>query len=329
MRRRAFIKGIAALGVAWPPAARAQQSSMPVIGFLRAGTPEAGADMLAAFRKGLSETGFVEGRNIAIEFRWRGPRDQYSELAADLIRRKVDVIASPGSSFGALAAKQLTTTIPIVFSTSGDPVKLGLVTMLNQPGGNVTGYTDMGSEIAPKQVGLLHELLPRATRFGVLMTPGYPYFDRVTADAKSAATLFGGQVDIPLIGRERTDRDIDAAFVELVQKPIDAFLVPDDSVLFGRRPQIITLAARHSVPAIYFSRDWVAAGGLMSYGPPPIEQGRQAGIYTGRILKGEKPSDLPVSRATRFEFIINLATARAIGAEVPPKLLSIADEVIE
>jgi putative ABC transport system substrate-binding protein len=201
--------------------------------------------------------------------------------------------------------------------------------MLNQPGGNVTGYTDMGSEIAPKQVGLLHDLLPRATRFGVLMTPGYPYFDRVTADAKSAATLFGGQVDTPLIRRERTDRDIDAAFVELVQKRIDAILVPDDTWLFDRRSQILTLTARHSVPAIYFSRDWVAAGGLMSYGPPPIEQGRQAGIYTGRILKGEKPSDLPVTRATRFEFIINLATARAIGVEVPPALLSIADEVIE
>jgi putative ABC transport system substrate-binding protein len=184
----------------------------------------------------------------------------------------------------------------------------------------------MSSEIVPKEFGLLHELLPRATRFGVLMRPNYVWFDRVTTDAKSAAVAFGGQVDILLAGIEP---DIDAAFTELVQKRLDAFLVPDDAALFGRQAQILTLAARHAVPAIYFSRDWAAAGGLMSYGPPAIEQGRQAGIYTGRTLKGEKPSDLPVGRATRFEFIINLATARAIGVEVPPTLLSIADEVIE
>jgi putative tryptophan/tyrosine transport system substrate-binding protein len=329
MRRRDFIKAIAVVATTWPLAARAQQAAVPVVGFLRSGTPEGSASMLAAFRKGLSETGFVEGRNLAIEFRWRGPSDQLSELVADLIRRKVNVIATPGNSAGALAAKALTTTIPIIFSTSGDPVKLGLVTSLNRPGGNVTGYTDLSSEIVTKQLGLLHELLPHATRFGVLMTRGYPYVDRVTADAKLATTLFGGQVDIPIIERERTDHDIDAAFRELVQKRIDAILMPDDSWLFDRRSQILTLTARHSVPAIYFSRDWAAAGGLMSYGPPPTDQGRQAGIYTGRILKGEKPSDLPVGRATRFEFIINLATARVIGVDVPPALLSIADEVIE
>jgi putative ABC transport system substrate-binding protein len=275
----------------------------------------------------LSEIGFVEARNLAIEFRWGvDSPDRRSEAAADLVGRKVDVIAAPGFSRGALAAKALTTTIPIVFSTSGDPVKLGLVATLNRPGGNVTGYTDMSSEIVPKEFGLLHELLPRATRFGVLMRPNYVWFDRVTTDAKSAAVAFGAQVDILLAGIEP---DIDAAFTELVQKRLDAFLVPDDAALFGRQAQILTLAARHAVPAIYFSRDWAAAGGLMSYGPPAIEQGRQAGIYTGRILKGEKPSDLPVGRATRFEFIINLATARAIGVEVPPTLLSIADEVIE
>jgi len=326
MRRREFMTLLAGAAAAWPRAARAQQTAMPVVGFLRTGPPQAGAGMLAAFRKGLSETGFVEARNLAIEFRWVDSPDRLSEGAADLVRRKVDVIATPGSSLGALAAKALTTTIPIVFSTSGDPVKLGLVGTLNQPGGNVTGYTDMSSEIVPKELGLLHELLPRATRFGVLFTPSYPWLDRVTTDAKSAAAAFGGQVDILLTGPER---DIDAAFTELVQKRLDAFLVPDDARLFGRRAQILTLAARHAVPAIYFSRDWVAAGGLMSYGPPAIEQGRQAGIYTGRILKGEKPSELPVARATRFEFIINLATARAIGVEVPPTLLSIADEVIE
>ena len=325
IRRRKFLATLGGAAVAWPRAARAQQPAMPVVGFLRPGPPEASAGMLAAFRKGLSETGFVEGRNLAIEFTWYS-RDRRSEVAADLVRRKVDVIAAPGNSLGALAVKALTTTIPIVFSTSGDPVKLGLVATLNQPGGNVTGYTDMSSEIVPKELGLLHELLPRATRFGVLMTPAYPYFDRVTTDAKSAAVAFGGQVDILVIDPKR---DIDAGFTELVQKRLDAFYVPDDAGLFDRRAQILTLAARHAVPAIYFSRDWVAAGGLMSYGPPAIEQGRQVGIYTGRILKGEKPSDLPVARATRFEFIINLATARAIGVEVPPTLLSIADEVIE
>jgi putative tryptophan/tyrosine transport system substrate-binding protein len=325
MRRRDFIKAVVGSSVAWPLAARAQQPAMPVIGFFRRGPPEAGASMLAAFRKGLSETGFVEGRNVQIEYRWVDLRDPMSEGAADLVRRKVDVIAAPGNSTGARAAKALTTTIPIVFSTSGDPVKLGLVATLNQPGGNVTGHTDMSSEIVPKQIGLLHELLPRAMRFGVLVTPSYPYVDRVTTDAKSAAAAFGGQVDMLLTG----EADIDKAFTELVQKRLDAFYVPDDARLFGQRAQILTLAARHAVPAIYFSRDWAAAGGLMSYGPPSIEQGRQAGIYTGRILKGEKPADLPVGRATRFEFIINLATARAMGVEVPPALLSIADEVIE
>jgi len=323
VRRREFITSLGAVAVC-PITARAEQP-MPVVGFSRRGPSEAGASMLAAFRKGLSETGFVEGRNIQIEYRWVDTGHPISEGATDLVRSKVDVIATPGNSTGALAAKALTTTIPIVFSTSGDPVKLGLVATLNQPGGNVTGYTDMSSEIVPKQIGLLHELLPRGMHFGVLVTPTYPYIDRVTTDAKSAAAAFGGQVDILLTG----EADIDKAFTELVQKRLDAFYVPDDARLFGQRAQILTLAARHAVPAIYFSRDWAAAGGLLSYGPPSIEQGRQAGIYTGRILKGEKPADLPVGRATRFEFVINLATARAIGVEVPPALLSIADEVIE
>jgi putative tryptophan/tyrosine transport system substrate-binding protein len=233
----------------------------------------------------------------------------------------------------AVAAKALTSTIPIVFSTSGDPVELGLVASLSRPGGNVTGYTDMSSEIVQKQVALLHELLPRATRFGVLMTPTYAFFDRVKADAKSAAAAYATEMDILIAGGvpppALAERDVTAVFSELLQKRLDAFLVPDDARLFGRRSQILTLAARHAVPAMYFSRDWADAGGLMSYGPPATDQGRQAGIYAGRILKGEKPSDLPVARATRFEFVINLATARVIGVDVPPTLLSIADEVIE
>jgi putative ABC transport system substrate-binding protein len=327
MRRREFITLIGGATVAWPLAVRAQQPAPPVVGFLRADTPEAGADVATAFRKGLSEMGFVEGRNLTIEYRWaQNDRDRMSELAADLIRRKVDVIATPGSAVGALAAKALTTTIPIVFATGGDPVELGLVESLSRPGANVTGFTDMNSDLAAKAFGLLHELLPGAARFGVLVTRTYNSVDRVTKDAQSAAEAVGRQMAIFFGG---TDREIDEAFVELVQKRVEAILVPDDVVLAGRRTQILTLAARHAVPAIYFARAWADAGGLMSYGPLVNEQARQAGIYTGRILKGEKPSDLPVARATRFELIINLATARAISVAVPPTLLARADEVIE
>jgi len=233
MKRREFITLVGG-AAAWPLGAYAQQSELPVVGYLRPGPPDASVRMLAAFRKGLSETGFVEGRNLVIKFPWYS-RDQLSEAVADLVRRKVDVIAAPGNSLGALAAKALTATIPIVFSTSGDPVKLGLVADFNRPDGNVTGYTDMSSEIVSKQLGLLHELLPRAKRFGVLMTLGYPWFDRVTTDAKSAAAVFGGQVEIPSIGRESTEHGIDAAFVELVQKRIDAFLMPTTRVCLASR----------------------------------------------------------------------------------------------
>ncbi len=327
MRRREFIVLIGGAAVASPPAARAQQSAMPVVGFIRADTPEVGAAVVAAFRKGLSEMGFIEGRNVAIEFRWaRNDRDRMSELAADLIRRKVDVIAAPGSAVGALAAKALTTTIPIVFATGGDPVALGLVESLNRPGANVTGFTDMNSDILPKQLGLLHELFPAAARFGVLVTRTFAFADRVIKDAQMAAAVMGRQMEILFAG---TDREIDAAFAEMVQKRVEAILVPDDVVLAGRRTQILTLAARHALPAIYSARNWADAGGLMSYGPLVNDQARQVGIYTGRILKGENPSDMPVARATTFEFVINMATARAIGVTVPPTMLARADEVIE
>jgi len=326
MRRHEFITLLGG-AAAWPLVARAQQPATQVVGFLRADTPAAGTDVVAAFRKGLSELGFVEGRNLAIEFRWgQNDRDRMPELAADLIRRKVDVIAAPGSAVGALAAKALTTTIPIVFSTSGDPVELGLVQSLSRPGGNVTGFDDMRSELIRKHLGLLHELLPRAARFGVLTTRSYAFADRVTKDAQSAAIAIERQVDI-LFGD--TDREIDAAFAEFVKMRVDAIVVIDDVVLAGRQTQILTLAARHVLPAIYGSRPWAVTGGLMSYGPPLNDHARQAGIYTGRILKGEKPADLPVAQATRFEFIINLATARAIGLTMPVTLLAGADEVIE
>jgi putative tryptophan/tyrosine transport system substrate-binding protein len=327
MKRREFISLIGGVAAAWPLVAGAQQRRMPVIGFLRGGTAAGAANLLAAFRKGLSETGFVEGRNLTIEFRWGlDNRERQAEAAAEMVRRNVDVIVAPGFSVAALAAKALTTTIPIVFTTSGDPVQLGLVASLSRPDGNVTGFTDMSSEIIPKQFGLLHELLPRGRRFGVLITQNYPYRDRMITDARSGAAAFGGQGEIILTVM---DPDLDGAFAEIKQKGIDAFAAPDDALLFGRQSQILTLAARHSVPGIYFSRDWAVAGGLMSYGPPATDQGRQAGIYVGRILKGEKPADLPVARSTRLEFVINLATARAIGIEVPARLLSISDEVIE
>jgi putative tryptophan/tyrosine transport system substrate-binding protein len=311
----------------WPLVGRAQQLAMPVIGFLHAGSPEPNLSLVAAFRKGLSEMGYVEARNVAIEFRWaQNKRDQLSELAADLVRRKVNVIATPGNISGALAAKALTTTIPIVFSTGADPVALGLVPTLNRPGANVTGYADITSELLPKQFGLLHELVPGATQFGVLVTKSNPWINDLMREVQSAGAALGREVEIAFGG---TDREVEAAFANLVQKHVDALLVPSDVVLASRQAQILTLAARHSIPAIYYGRSWVTAGGLMSYASDPTEQGRQAGIYTGRVLKGEKPADMPVMRATKFELIINLSTARAFGLEVPPTLLAIADELIE
>jgi putative ABC transport system substrate-binding protein len=306
--------------------ARAQQPALPVVGFLRPDTPAAGSDTSVDFRKGLSEMGFVEGRNLTIEFRWgQNDRDRMPELAADLVRRKVAVIATPGNVVGALAAKALTTTIPIVFSTASDPVRGGVVTSLNRPGGNVTGYTDMGEELNPKKIGLLHELLPNALRFGFLITRTLVAAEAVTSDVRSAAAALGGRAEIIVVANDQ----IDAAFAELAQRHVDAVLIPDDLILASRRSQILTLTARHGMPAIYGARAWAEAGGLMSYGPFRSEMGRQVGLYVGRIFKGEKPADLPVARATRFEFVINLATARAIGLEVPATLLALADEVIE
>jgi putative ABC transport system substrate-binding protein len=327
MQRRSFLALLGGAAAVWPIVGHAQQSAMPAVGYLTTGTPEANAGNVAAFRKGLSEMGFVEGRNLTIEFRWgQNDRNRLSELAADLVRRRVAAIATPNSARGGLAAKALTQTIPIVFGTSSDPVELGLVASLNRPGGNVTGFNDMGAELVQKQLGLLHELLPRAARFGVLVTRGYIFLDRVTKDAQSAAATIGKPAEIFFTD---TDREVDAAFAQMTQRGISAFLVTDDGVLFGRHMQISTLAARHALPAVQASRAWAAAGGLMSYGPFMNDQARQVGIYTGRVLKGEKPADLPVVRATRFEFLINLATARAIGVEVPPTLLALADEVIE
>jgi putative ABC transport system substrate-binding protein len=300
---------------------------MPVIGFIRADTPEASAAVLEAFRKGLSETGYEEGRNVAIEYRFATNQyDRLPELAADLVRRRVAVLATPGTMIAAVAAKAATTTIPVVFSTSADPVEVGLVDSINRPGGNVTGVSYMNSELAAKRLGLLHELLPAATRFAVLVNPDGASTPSMVAQLEAAASVIGRQIEVLTA---RNNREIDSAFAGFVQKRTDGLLVSPEPVFFDRLVQILTLATRHAVAAIYPARFWADAGGLMSYGSSFTDQFHQAGIYTGRVLKGEKPADMPILRATKFEFVINLETARIFGLDVPATLLARADEVIE
>ena len=320
MRRREFITLVGGAAATWPLAARAQQP-LPVIGFLATGAIE-----LAGFREGLRETGYVEGQNVAFEYRSAEiERGRLPELAADLVRRRVAVIVAVSSS-ATLAAKPLTTTIPIIFLTSRDPVQDGLVASLSRPGGNVTGFTGMSQELTGKRLGLLRELLPGATRFAVLIDRNGPNAPLNTRNAQAATMALGRQIEVLTAG---TDRDIDTAFATLLQKRVDALVVDPNSVFDVHRAQIVTLAARHAVPVIYPSRADAEAGGLMSYGSSFADLVRQVGIHVGRILKGEKPADLPVQRAIKFEFIINLKTAKALGLTVPPTLLAIADEVIE
>jgi putative ABC transport system substrate-binding protein len=331
IRRREFITllgGAAAVSAAsLPSAARAQQRAVPVVGYLANGSPEATAHLVAAFRKGLSETGYVEGQNVAIEFRWTHNDDnRLPELAADLVRRQVAVIAAAGSIAAALAAKAATATIPIVFGAGADPVQTGLVASLNRPGGNVTGVSTMNNELVGKRLGLLHELVPGAARFGALVNPNNPNSESMIMDARAAAAAIGRQVEVLSVG---TNREIDAAFASLIQKRIDALLVAPDPLFVNRRVQLQSLATRHAVPAIFALRENVEAGGLMSYGSSLPDLFRQTGIYVGRVLKGEKPADLPVMRAVRFELVVNLQTAKLLGIEVPPTLLATADEVIE
>jgi ABC-type uncharacterized transport system substrate-binding protein len=327
MRRREFMTLLGGAVIAWPLAARAQQAPMPVIGFLHSGSLEPNANRVAAFRKGLSEAGYVEGQNVAIEFRWAvDQNDRLPDLAADLIRRRVAVIATPGSTPASLAAKAATETIPIVFLIGGDPVALGLVASLNRPGGNATGVNLQLVELVPKQLGMLRELVPAANRFVALVNPNTAYTDTVVKDLQASASGLGVPIEFLRAG---TDREIDAAFANLVQKPGGALLVGPDAVFVSRRAQIVTLAARHALPAIYYVRDFAGIGGLMSYGPNLAHTYRQAGIYVGRVLKGEKPADLPVVQPTKFELVVNLNTARALGLTVPDRLLALADEVIE
>jgi putative tryptophan/tyrosine transport system substrate-binding protein len=327
MRRRQFISLLGSAAAAWPLAAHAQQAALPVVGFVYPSVPELSAGIVAAFRKGLNETGFLEGRNVTIEFRF-GYNDiaQLPKLAADLVDRRVAVIATPGSTPSALAAKAATATIPIVFGIGPDPVEIGLVASLNRPGGNITGITSMNAELGAKRLGLLHELLPSAVRFAVLVNPNNRNAEPLTRDAQATASAIGREIEIFAAS---SAREIDAAFVSLLQKRADALLVSPDPLFDSRRVQLVTLATHHRLPTIYSFRENVEIGGLASYGSSAAERDRQVGIYAGRILKGEKPADLPVIRADKFEFVINLQTARVLGLDVSPTLLALADEVIE
>jgi putative ABC transport system substrate-binding protein len=327
MKRREFITLIGG-AAAWPLAARAQQPAPPVVGCLDAGSADAAADRVRAFRKGLSETGYVEGQNVAVEYYWlEGQYDRLPALMADLVRRHVAVIATPASRTAARAAKAATATIPIVFGVGEDPVKLGLVASLARPGGNATGFNFFGTEMVAKRLGLLHELVPKAVRVAVLVNPANAATTESTLrEMQEAAPTIGLQIQIL---NATTIGEIDAAFAALARDRPDALFVAGDGFFVGRRAQFVTLAARDRIPAAYWDRDIVAAGGLMSYGTDRADTWRQVGVYTGRILKGAKPADLPVVQSTRFEFVINRGTARALGIEVPPTLLAIADEVIE
>jgi ABC-type uncharacterized transport system substrate-binding protein len=323
-KRREFITLLGA-AAAWPLAARAQQPAMPVIGFLGSSWPGDRTRLVTAFRQGIRETGYVEGQNVAIEYRWA--QDQYdrlSDLAADLVRRRVSVIAAH-DTLSAIVAKAATTTIPIVFATGGDPVRDNLVSSLNRPGGNVTGVGFISVELGAKQLGLLHELRPGARRIAVLVDPKWPITERFVSEVRAAATDVG-QIEVLHVS---TGRDIDTVFANLAQNPVDALLVGPSPLANNRRVQIVTLAAYHRVLAIYFLREFAEVGGLMSYGTSIADAHRLAGVYIGRVLKGEKPGELPVMQSTKFEFVINLNTAKAFGLNFPPGLLAIADEVIE
>ena len=325
MRRREFIIGGAV--AVWPYAARAQQAARPVIGFLNGQSPTEFATYVDAFRQGLDATGFAEGLNVVIDYRWaEGQSDRLPALAAELVRRPVAVIVATGTTAAALAAKASTATIPIVFTTGGDPVKAGLVRGLDRPGGNITGISFLNGETGSKRLELLREIVPSATLVGFLVNRANPNTDSEIGDLLKAAPVLGRQVQVVSASSER---EIDTAFVTFVQHGVGAIIVRSDGFFVAQRVQLAVLAARYALPAIYALPEQVAAGGLMSYGASQVDAYRQAGVYTGRILKGEKPADLPAMLPTKFELVINLKTARALGIKVPPDLSARADEVIE
>jgi putative ABC transport system substrate-binding protein len=326
MRRRDFITLLGGAAATWPVAARAQQPAMPVIGFMNGGTHDGLARATDAFAQGLGETGYVADRNVTIEYRWAdGNYDRLPTIAADLVRRKVAVIVATGTP-AALAAKAATTAIPIVFDTAGDPITLGLVASLNRPGGNATGVSLLNSELVAKRLGLLHDLIPTAKIVGLLVNPEDPRAEAQSKDMQDAAHALGLQIHVL---NASTQDEIDTAFAGFVQLRADALMVGTGELFYRRPERLAALAARHRMPAIYQLRLFAAAGGLMSYGASLTDAYHLAGIYTGRILKGEKPADLPVQQAVRFELVINLKTAKALGLHIPTKVLVLADEMIE
>jgi ABC-type uncharacterized transport system substrate-binding protein len=327
VRRRRFIELLGGAAATWPLVARAQQPAMPVIGYLSGFSSTTFPTLLAAFREGLAAAGYVEGRNVAIEYRWaEGQYDRLPALAAELVRRQVAVIAATGVTASGVAAKGATTAIPIVFATGGDPVKLGLVASLNRPVGNVTGITWLSNTMAPKRLELLRELVPHARTIGFLLNPGNPNIPTETVDVQAAADPLGLRV---YMAKASTADEIDTAFADFVQARVDTLFIAGDPFFFARRVQVTILAARHAIPLCSDSRANVEAGGLMSYGASTTEMYREVGLYTGRILKGEKPADLPVQQLTKFELVLNLRTAKTLRIEIPTKLLALADVVIE
>jgi len=328
VRRRELITLLGGAAAAWPLAARAQQATMPVVGFVNARAAEGYAHFGTAFRKGLEEAGYVEGQNVMVEYHWLDGRyDRLPSLMADLVRRRVAVIATPGTTVAALAAKAVTSTIPIVFGVGEDPVKLGLVTSMARPGGNATGINFFSVETTTKRLGLLHDLMPKAARIAVLVNPANaPIADATLRDIPEAARAIGVQIQVL---KASTSREIEAAFATLGREPADALFVAADGFFVSRRVQFALLAVRYAIPVIYNSREYAEAGGLMSYGTDIADRLRQAGVMSGQILKGAKPADLPVIQSTKFEFVINLQAARALGLEVPNSIQLLADEVIE
>jgi putative ABC transport system substrate-binding protein len=326
VKRREFITLLGG-ATAWPLAARAQQSSMPAIEFLSSRSSAESANHLKAFRQGLREVGYVEGRNVAIEYRWaNGNYDQLPNLASELVLRPVDVIAAAGGNVTALAAGEVAKSTPLAFIVGADPVTLGLVNSLNRPGGNATGVSIFTSELGPKRLEILNELLRKASKIALLINPAYPGSATDVAVVQALARRIGATV---LVLNASNEQEIDTIFAALSDQRVDALLVTADALFVSRRDQLVALSARNAIPTLYDLRDFVVAGGLMSYGPSLAEAYRQLGIYAGKILSGKKPADLPVQQAVKFEFVINLKAAKALGLEIPPNLLALADEVIE
>ena len=327
MRRREFIALLGGTAAAWPLATRAQQPAMPVIGFMSGRAPQDSAHLVSAFRQGLAETGFVEGQTVTIEFRWaNGDYDRLPALAADLVSRKVAVLVGVGGDVSALAAKKATATIPVVFGMGADPVKAGLVASFNRPGGNATGFTLLTSEMESKRLGLLREIVPAVQLIGILVNPKFPSSSQEVNDLELAAKGIGQRL---FVASANDDAELDAALTSLGQQRVGALLVTAAPFFDTRLERVVGFAAQNRLPAIYQFREYAVAGGLISYGPDIVESYRNAGDYVGRILKGEKPADLPVLQPTKYDFVINLKTAKALGLTVPPTLLAEAGEVIE